>query len=176
MIQHTDTNDTEPTTSAVRCHIFEKAGLGKAPYKFLRIENRSYQAAPGAPIQPGGSCRYCSTGIHFFYYLRSADGKTFYVGSDCILKSGDAGLRRIVKEEERRRRAEQNMLKRQVATEELDRYISTHADTLKARPHPNEFFAGRGKTLLDYATWMRDNSGLAGRRQVLRTLRELDAK
>src|SRR3990167_5391821 len=30
-------------------HKFERAGLGKAPYKMVAFERRTYQACPGAP-------------------------------------------------------------------------------------------------------------------------------
>ena len=35
--------------------------------------------------------------IRYKFYIRSADGKEFFVGSDCVMKTGDAGLISTVK-------------------------------------------------------------------------------
>lgn len=76
----------------VGVHVFERAGLGKAPFRCVGVVQKSYQASPDSPVQPGGSCDYCGTGIYFHCMIRSADGRTFKVGSDCVFKTGDAGL------------------------------------------------------------------------------------
>ncbi len=67
-------------------HPFEAAGLGRAPFKCTGMETRKYQACPGAPIQPGGCCDYCGTGIYDCYAIKSADGRRFIVGCDCVAK------------------------------------------------------------------------------------------
>jgi hypothetical protein len=67
-------------------HPFEKAGLGKAPFRFAGMTKHSYQACPGAPVQPGGSCDYCGTGIMYEYWVSGVDGSNFKVGCDCIIK------------------------------------------------------------------------------------------
>lgn len=69
-------------------HKFEEAGLGQAPYDFIQVVDKVYQACQGAPIQPGSSCDYCGTGIRYEYWLRSADAREFKVGCDCVLKVG----------------------------------------------------------------------------------------
>ena len=150
-------------------HAFERAGLGTAPYQFLGVEKISFQAAPDAPSQPGGSCDFCGTGIHFHYRLRSADGRTFKVGSDCILKSGDAGLRRVVADQERHARQD----KARVKTAAQIVYISAavvrfheHLDIFQSLPHPRafkDFATGAPLTLADYVRWMIANAGHAGR-------------
>jgi hypothetical protein len=78
-------------------HVFERAGLGKAPYAVIGAFECKYQACPDAPVQPGGSCDYCGTGIMYAIELRSHDGRIFKVGSDCINKAGDSGLLRAYK-------------------------------------------------------------------------------
>ena len=77
-------------------HVFERAGLGKAPFRFVSCQKKIYQAFPGAPVQPGSSCDFCGNGIMFEYWIRSSDGKDFKVGCDCVFKTNDAGLRRVV--------------------------------------------------------------------------------
>ncbi len=44
-------------------HVFERAGLGLAPFRFVGMEEKTFQACPGAPIQAGSSCDYCGTGM-----------------------------------------------------------------------------------------------------------------
>ena len=40
-------------------HCFERAGLGKAPFRLVGFFECKWQAAPDAPVQPGKSCDYC---------------------------------------------------------------------------------------------------------------------
>ncbi len=76
-------------------HPFEKAGLGKAPFRYIGavFQEKMYgQAvvgnAGGIPIttQPGGSCAYCGAYIINMFNIESSDGKVFHVGSDCVMK------------------------------------------------------------------------------------------
>ena len=57
-------------------HPFEKAGLGKAPFHCTHVEDA-----------PSG-CQFCGTAIRYRYYINGADGSSFYVGSDCVAKTG----------------------------------------------------------------------------------------
>lgn len=76
----------------VGLHVFERAKLGKAPFRVVGYFEKTYQAAPGAPVQTGGSCAYCGTGISLHCRISSNDGREFVVGSDCVARTGDAGL------------------------------------------------------------------------------------
>ena len=68
-------------------HPFERSGLGTAPFQFVRYEYLTYQACPGAPVQVGGSCDHCGTGIKDAFWIRGADGREFKVGSSCVYKT-----------------------------------------------------------------------------------------
>jgi hypothetical protein len=85
-------------------HKFEAAGLGRAPFEVVGAHVEKYQACPGAPVQPGACCDFCGTGIMNVYLVRSACGCTFKVGSECVNKTGDAGLRDGVKRATRARK------------------------------------------------------------------------
>lgn len=87
-------------------HIFEQAGLGKAPYEYLYCTDSK------------ASCQFCNTNIRYKFFLKSADNKIFFVGSDCIYKSGDRGLTKIAKTERSRIAKEQRQAKRQKQYEE----------------------------------------------------------
>lgn len=78
--------------SATKVHPFERVGLGKAPFRVAGYEKRVFYACPGAPMQCGGSCDYCGTGIVHTFIIVSADGKRFVVGSDCVAKTGDRAM------------------------------------------------------------------------------------
>jgi vacuolar-type H+-ATPase subunit E/Vma4 len=57
-------------------HPFEKAGLGKAPFHCTGVTDA------------WSACQFCGTPIRYRFYIAGADGSTFYVGSDCVAKTG----------------------------------------------------------------------------------------
>lgn len=74
-------------------HVFEIAGLGKAPFKLVYVEDVYFQEIRMAIHGiPRGSCDYCSTAITTLFYIDSADGKRFHVGCECVKKISDRGL------------------------------------------------------------------------------------
>ncbi len=65
-------------------HDFERAGLGKAPFRFVGSAERLFQACPGEPVKPGGCCKFCFAGIRYACIIKSADGQINDVGQDCV--------------------------------------------------------------------------------------------
>lgn len=85
--------NTETGEACSRCvHPFERAGLGKAPFRCVGFYVSKFCAAPGAPVQPGSACDYCGTGIMNVFSILSADGKASKVGCDCVRKTPDKAL------------------------------------------------------------------------------------
>jgi hypothetical protein len=80
------------TTESAWVHPFERGGLGKAPFQCTGYIKMMFQACPGAPVQCGGSCDFCGTGIMHSYTIVSSDGVAFKVGSDCVARTGDTQL------------------------------------------------------------------------------------
>ncbi len=148
----------------VGVHVFERAGLGKAPFRFVGVEVKVYQACPGAPAQPGGSCDYCGQGIKSCYTLRSADGRQFHVGCDCIDKSGDKGLIKAYRRSPEYRAAARAAREKKASRDcaELGELIS--GGKLAQFPAPNSY----SSSLQGHASWYLKNAGAAGRGQVLR--------
>jgi hypothetical protein len=70
--------------SIATIHPFEEAGLGLAPFRFESLTESVRNV--GGCIQPTGHCHYCYTGIRYCCNIRSADGKRFVVGTDCVRK------------------------------------------------------------------------------------------
>lgn len=153
-------------------HPFEEAGLGKAPFRFAGAARVVYQAAPDAPVQPGGSCDYCMNAITNHFYVESADGRRFKVGSECIHKASDQDLSKPVDRELRRLKREQRHANEARKIEELRGWLADPEirARLKAQPHPHPSFTD--KTRLDWAEWMIDNSGNAGMLRVYRAIKK----
>lgn len=151
-------------------HVFEEAGLGRAPFRFIGAEHRvgPIEISPGcfvgAPGQPMGSCQYCGQGIADCCIIRDADGKTFVVGNVCVNKTGDKGIIDPVKRamariqtQKRHARADAR-IKAAKALLEVDSVMAK----LRAEKHPMEWRAKQGATLLDWVEWMFSHAGAAG--------------
>lgn len=67
-------------------HPFQKSGLGTAPFRCVGVQENVF-VMPGGYAKAGGSCDYCGTGIRWEFLIRSADGKNFKVGCDCVEKT-----------------------------------------------------------------------------------------
>lgn len=58
-------------------HAFEQAGLGKGPFECLEIDF----------VSEGEACQLCGTKIKYRHWVDSADGKRFFIGSECMKKN-----------------------------------------------------------------------------------------
>lgn len=159
-------------TTTQTVHAFELAGLGKAPFRFLGLSREVYQAIPGdpeCPIQPGASCDFCGQAIYNVCRILSADGRTFKVGCDCVAKTGDKGLRKVVDAATRKVAADKRAAKAAVVAEALEAALADDAvrAQLATAPHPRGF---EGKTLLDWADWMMAHAGARGRLEVAKAI------
>lgn len=169
-------------------HCFEAAGLGKAPFTYegmvdqdISYGQRNIGTIGGVQIstKPGGTCDYCSTYIVNMFRIRSADGKTFKVGCDCLMKTGDAGLiqrvKKDVSEMERKKRAQKKIDKEAVAKAQCEALLSVPAvcGVLAEQPHPSAYFANEGKTKLDWAKYMLENRYYT---TLLATLKGIDKR
>jgi len=176
-VERTPTMKTDDA-AIVGQHKFEVAGLGKAPFRFVGVSEKVFQACPGAPVKPGGTCDYCGAGIRDCFHVRSADGKEFVVGCDCINKVGDAGLIKAYKTspEFRKLQAEKRKAKAVAVRQAIDDLIASSAGKLAAIPHPSGFSdrkTGQPLTALDWAQWMQRNCGAAGRARLIKQLKAM---
>jgi hypothetical protein len=127
-------------------HCFEQAGLGLAPFKYLYCIDMGRCAA---------SCQYCGTGIRYKFFLRSADNREFYVGCDCIYKSGDLGLIDIAKKERRRLAKEKRDALN--AAKAKDRQTKWETE----RKEKLEIFFAKHFTIKPVFDWAENASGIA---------------
>lgn len=125
-------------------HPFERARLGRAPFRFAGMHESVYSAAPGHS-QPGGTCEFCGMGIRYVCTVEGADGKRFSVGTDCVARVGEtAEIVAEIKAWRRERAAEiraQVRAERDLAREAAERIVrdarraafeSEHPDVIEA--------------------------------------------
>ncbi len=181
-----ETNETETLAAdESKLHPWEKAGLGLPPFRFVGMRTVTYQACHGAPIQPGGSCDYCGQAIYDQYQIRSADGKVFKVGCDCVskvhsAKNVDPATRTLLTAVDRARRAAARAKRAALDVSKADDLAAILADAtsrarLAALPHPTDWRAAQGATGLDWAEWMLGACGAAGRARLLKAIKSLIA-
>ena len=152
----------------VLIHPFEKAGLGKAPFKFVGMREIAF-VIPGVMNKAGGSCDYCGTGIRWACDIVGADGKRFKVGTDCVRKVHAKGTPLLNEMELAMKNAKAAVAakKAAVAAEKLaarvkvaETKLEAAPELLKGAPHP---FGFGGKTLRDYVEFLLRFGGAAGR-------------
>lgn len=165
-------------------HRFESAGLGKAPFRYVGFRELRGPIKEldkdgnwtgfeiGSPGQPMGTCAYCGQGIAICCEIVSADGRSFIVGSDCVEKTGDAGLRKVKTDVQKFAREKQKAREAVRIAAALDR-LENDAElraALAAQPHPNEWRREQGDTLLDAYEWRAKQSGHSGKLKIAREL------
>ena len=153
--------------AATALHCFEEAGLGRAPFRYVGLEEqvlahgqRVLGQVGGCEIttKPGSTCDYCGTYIVNIFVVEGADGNRFKVGCECIRKTGDAGLVLRVNEDVRKmERNKRAAAKAARATADRELCQAAPLGKLAGKPHPTPDRAARGETLADWARWMRDN-------------------
>jgi hypothetical protein len=170
------------TANARALHPFERAGLGKAPFYFVGLTEKTYQACHGAPVQPGGTCAFCGTGIRYCCQIKSADGARFVVGCDCVQRLADErndgsdtalALRKlaaVVSAAERKIAAQKRAQKAAGVLASIETSLADAAirATLETRPHPRAF---AGLSLLNWCEWMLANAGAKGRAEVAKAIK-----
>tara|TARA_R110000796_G_scaffold84556_1_gene184224 strand:- start:1863 stop:2396 length:534 start_codon:yes stop_codon:yes gene_type:complete len=174
-------------TTSNEQHVFESAGLGLAPFRYVgSFEDKGphksvingVQVEIGAPGQPMGTCAYCGQGIAICCQIKSADGKTFTVGSDCVTKTGDKGLKQLVAKDSRKRAKGREEERVAVLRDRLENDLELRS-SLESQPHPRGFQdreTGQDLTLLDQVEWMMANSGLSGRMKMVRAIAKMEKK
>lgn len=169
-------------------HPFQRAGLGLAPFKCMGVEEKTYQACPGAPVQPGGSCDYCGTGIRYMVHVLSADNNRFKIGMDCAQKLYKESNTKIPREDSvaraiREHKNELARASRERRELELIRRLSAELasipnwiEALKAIPHSAPYWAAQGETAWTQLNWFIEHAGRTGHIKAMQTALTLLAK
>lgn len=157
----------------INLHPFERAGLGKAPFKFAGWYESKFQAIPGDP----SSCDFCSQGIMIVCRILSADGREFKVGQDCCRRTGDRKLVDALGLEKRRADKKKRDSKSADVRSELyallaDENVRNALSVLK-RPNPVPGWSTEMNSLLSYVDFLAHRAGAAGRLRALKLVKEV---
>lgn len=174
------------TTRPAAVHPFEKAGLGRAPFRCIGSYESKFQACQGAPIQPGTCCDYCSTGIMQVYVIKSADGRKFKVGCDCVAKVARACASTDLDRDMRKVVDAVNKIKRDAANKRTDERIARALAMFDAHRAELETemvvvasslkYGDLKKTLAESLAWMFDHAGRAGKLRTAKRIEKLAAE
>lgn len=156
----TNANGSNNTNTASNIHVFEGAGLGKAPFRLASV------------TRCGDRCQFCGTAIAFRFHIEGSDGSTFHVGSDCVMKTGDAGLMRRVEYEVRKHQGELRAERERAKLIALREFLANpvNVEALKAQPHPFTWRARAGETMANYAEWIMRHGGNTARQKLAKAL------
>jgi hypothetical protein len=176
---------TQNKGNQTMAHPFETAGLGLAPFRFVGLFEKVCSGQPdangvsvGYAGQPAGTCDYCGAGIRYCCQVRSADGREFVVGCDCVDRVGDAdnqltnAVADAKKAVERKARAARNEIKKakeQARIAAAVAALETARPTLAAQPHPVAVLAGR-LSAADYVDYLLANAGHSGKLAAARLI------
>lgn len=161
-------------------HAFELAGLGKAPFQFVGFSENVIKYPDGS-TKAGGTCQYCFTGIRFECRIKSADGKTFVVGSDCVNKADDSGLLKAFKQSPSYRKHLRDLrhAREKVRREEFNSLLEANKGALSMVPHRKGFTdrqTGTPLTAYDDFAWWGRSYGNSNIHHLTKQLRAFVAK
>lgn len=170
-------------------HVFERAGLGIAPFRIIGVGDKvgpirytdpktGVTMECGSPGQPMGVCKFCGTGIRECWTIKSSDGKVFDVGCECVRKTGDAGMRKVVNAHKAKIAREKKKVRDGETIGWLDAAMQDENTRchLRGLPHPRGFTdrtTGKPLTALDQADWMYKNAGTTGRVKLAKWIKSI---
>lgn len=162
-------------------HPWERAGLGKAPFRFVGSHVSLFQAVPGdpnCPVKPGSSCDYCAQAISLVCVIRDANGREFKVGCDCVKRLGEKKLSARADKARLEHERSQRKARAEASRCELAEMLNDPAvvAVIGKVPHPHAEHADRGETLLGWARWMSTWAGASGRQRAVSAIRKATGK
>ncbi len=171
-------------TATTHRHVFETSGKhGKAPYKVVGYD---YAVGPvrfidkqtgiemtcGSPGQPMGCCDHCGTGIAHIFIIESSDGVRFKVGSDCVLKTGDEAMKKVV---DARLKPVRSQMAAKQANADREYVLNCIGDKQIAEILTTRYIHPfiKAKSYFDYAEWMLQFGGKSGVSRVAKRIRSI---
>ena len=167
----------------VGMHVFTRSNLGSAPFRCIGVFQDvgpkvignfgGIVTTVGSPGQAMGVCAHCGTGIADCYQIKSADGKTFVVGSSCVEKTGDAGLIKSYKNSPEVRafnKAKRDLLANKKQAE-LAEIIAANKEKLESMQVKK--WNGETESQYEYLTRVVPMCGVSGRARYLKHVKTL---
>lgn len=158
------------TATVEAIHPFEKAGLGKAPFRYIgAIEQPLISAGTvvighhmGCQVEtnPGGTCDYCGMAIINMFRVRSSDGNVFKVGCDCLAKVNIVNPQALKADVKKAKDARSDA--RIANARKLLESEAIRAE-LASKPHYQPWAQAKGLTMLDCVEWLLSNGGRTGK-------------
>lgn len=152
-------------------HVFEH--LGKPPYRYDGFDELVWVNPVTGACKAGGACDHCGTAIRNAFYFTSSDGKRFKVGSSCVTKSGDKGMRKFVSEETRKAKAAKEKAELPGLREEVAKLIEEKKTELEKLGHPHYYLSSQGRTLYDYFVFCVKGASYNKAKSLLRQLKNV---
>ena len=169
----TATNAPEAKSDEKMVHPWERSGFGRAPFEVTGFSESERDGKASA------TCDVCGTGIRNVCHIRSADGRSFKVGSDCVRKTEDARLVPAVDSHERIAQRNKRLDREVTKVRAVDDAVAAtlarpevKAELVK-HPHPYAIQAAKGKTMWDWADSLFKNGFAADRKRVGQALAEM---
>ena len=106
-------------------HVWQEAGMGVAPYTYVGCEDTGYLST---------NCDACGAGLRYVFFVRDAKGCQYQVGCDCVLKTNDAKLVKVVSEAQKKINEAKAEAKRE---KEEEKRMAEHAAKLQAQREKN---------------------------------------
>jgi hypothetical protein len=158
----------------VGMHVFERANLGKAPFRCIGLEEK-FITHPGGATQASGSCDYCGNGIRYCYIIRAVDGRAFKVGSDCVARTGDTGLIKSYKQLPAVRAMNREKAKMRDArvTAEWESIMADETNRAKLSTFTVSNWKNQQEPWLEYAKRAWGYCGASGRARYLKAAKQL---
>ncbi len=148
-------------------HPFERAGMGKAPFRLCSEGEKERQRRLGGGF---AFCDACGTQISRVFYVKSSCGKVSMAGCDCIEKLANfepeltKKVQAIVRDQNRKRAAINKIKKTEAVKETLELLNDPEVKaTLGRLPHPKGW---SDQTLFTWCCWMANNAGAKGKAEV----------
>lgn len=131
--------------------------LAPAPYTVIDYDYKDH----------GSACDHCGTFIKHVFTVQGSNGVKFQLGSQHVLDVGGTELAKeaktVRKNTEIRERQEAYRLQESEARAKREKeYESAYTKAVKilsTQPHPNSYFASKGKTKLDYLKYFEEQNG-----------------
>ena len=139
-------------------HLFEIAGLGKAPFSFVNVQYLpSTDSGFFQGIGKTGICAYCGqSNLKTLCHVKSADGNEFIVGTSCVHKTCSTKTYNYVNRVEKKIKKEYKLKQEKLLIEKYFSIYKNYEMELKSVPHPNKYFSD--KTFWDYTQYIDDGT------------------
>lgn len=141
--------------------------IGNMIKKFSYLAPAPYTVVDYEYKEGGSACDHCGTFIKHVFTVEGSNGVKFQLGSQHVEDVGGTELAKNAKTvkkhvERDKRNAEYREQAQEAEAKRAEEYEQAYAKATKIlahQPHPNAYFASKGKTKLDYLKYFEEQNG-----------------